>query len=156
MDLGDLYHGAAARHLRLRSGEGLLTRYTAEGRAVNPNCGDEVTVRVRIEGEALAEVGYSVNGCAICRAAASIMHVSVNGVPVVEARRLRQAFERGLAGDLPAQPERSGDDFEVFGALQAYPHRRGCALTCWRALEAALNVPLPDHPSGLQGQGAAQ
>ena len=56
---------------------------------VNPTCGDEVTLRVHLDGDTVADVSYEGMGCSISQASVSVMYDLVIGKSV--RRRWRPA-----------------------------------------------------------------
>ena len=43
----------------------------------NPRCGDELTLWMKLEGDAIADVSFKGQGCAISKASASLMTAAV-------------------------------------------------------------------------------
>ena len=96
---------------------------------VNPTCGDEVTLRVRLDGDQIAELGWDGEGCSISQASTSVMSELVSGKPIADAMALERKFlglmqSRGAA-ELTEADEEELDDagrvrgrFEVPGAGQ--------------------------------------
>jgi nitrogen fixation NifU-like protein len=66
---------------------------------LNPLCGDELTVRLLLDGERrISEVRFSGHGCAISQAAASMASDEVKGMSVDELLRLDRSFILDLLG----------------------------------------------------------
>ncbi len=110
---------------------------TAEGR--NPLCGDEVTLYVELAGGEIRDIGFQGSGCAISRAAASMMTASVKGRTTEEAERLFDRFHRMLTGD-GAGDTAAADlgKLAVFAGVREFPARIKCATLPWHTLRAAL------------------
>src|ERR687893_204724 len=81
---------------------------TAEG--YNPLCGDQLTVYMQLEDEVVKDVSFEGSGCAISKAAASMMTQSVKGKTKQEAEALFNEFHRMVTGELDeaAQPHNLG------------------------------------------------
>jgi nitrogen fixation protein NifU and related proteins len=136
-DLRDLYqqvildHNRKPRNFRKIAG----ANRTAEG--YNPLCGDRITVEVRVEDGIVKDAAFQGAGCAISKAAASMMTASVIGKPQTEVDALFRAVhamltaEDGAAADL--------GKLAVFAGVREFPSRIKCATLAWHALRAALH-----------------
>lgn len=107
----------------------------AEG--VNPSCGDEVKVFLRMDGDSLSDVAFQGQGCAISRASASLMTVKTKGRSDKEVRRLHEQLREMLIGPEAELPRELGD-LVAFSGVRRFPARIKCALLPWCTLEAAL------------------
>ncbi|MBV9421694.1 MAG: iron-sulfur cluster assembly scaffold protein [Solirubrobacterales bacterium] len=66
---------------------------------LNPLCGDELTVRLALDGEGkVEEVQFSGHGCAISQAAASMTSDEVKGMSVDDLLALDRSFVLDLLG----------------------------------------------------------
>ncbi|MET1017076.1 MAG: iron-sulfur cluster assembly scaffold protein, partial [Leifsonia flava] len=65
MTTDSLYQEIILDHYKRPVGRGLREPFDAESRQVNPTCGDEITVRVRLAGDRIADVSYDGQGCSI-------------------------------------------------------------------------------------------
>ncbi len=109
----------------------------AEGH--NPLCGDQLTVYMRMEDAAVAEVSFVGTGCAISKASASMMTQAVKGKTREEARELFEEFHRMVTGELDeeSEPNRLGR-LKIFAGVRDYPARVKCASLSWHTMRAAL------------------
>lgn len=130
-------------HYRRPRHHGLREPFDAEVRHSNPVCGDEVALRVRLAGPAVADVSYQALGCSISQASASVLADLVIGRTVTDAVATAQRF-RDLVRPAGAHPEQpSDDDEEVLGDALAFagvamlPARVRCALLAWDAFVRA-------------------
>jgi nitrogen fixation protein NifU and related proteins len=139
----DLYAELILEHSKHPQGEGLRDPFDAEVHHVNPTCGDEVTLRVRLgsrEGATtLDDVSFVSQGCAISRASASVLHQLVSGLPLDEVTHTYEAMHGMLTsrGKDPGSEEILGDGVALAGVAK-YPARVKCALLSWMALKDAL------------------
>jgi nitrogen fixation NifU-like protein len=110
---------------------------------VNPTCGDEVTLRVSVDGsgsEALVrDVSYDAQGCSISIASTSVLADEVIGHPVAEAMDTFAAMREMLTsrGKVAGDEDRIGDGV-AFAGVAKYPSRVKCALLGWSAFTDAL------------------
>ena len=85
MQLESMYQEIILDHYKNPHGRGLREPFEAEVHHVNPTCGDEVTLRVHLDGETIADVSYEGMGCSISQASVSAMYDLVIGKSVTEA-----------------------------------------------------------------------
>ena len=144
----DLYQDMLLDHARQPRHVGPVPAAERQVTHENRLCGDAVTVYVAgLAGGGLA-VGCATAGCALCRASASIMAQSVQGLLPAAARAAVDAFLTAFPGTAPP----AGDAAVVaLYDLRRYPTRERCVLLPWEALEKALvdeNPPLGDNGKG--------
>ena len=71
--------------------------HTHEG--INPSCGDELTLSLRVEGGVIEEAAFTGHGCAVSQASADMMADLVTGETIEEARRLCGLFLKMVKGE---------------------------------------------------------
>ena len=141
MQLQSMYQDIILDHYRNPHGRGLRDPFEAEVHHVNPTCGDEVTLRVHLDGDTIADVSYEGMGCSISQASVSAMYDLVIGKPVTEALHTGEQFMTLMQskGDA-AVAEQLEDDLEdavAFAGVSKYPARVKCTLMSWMALKDA-------------------
>ena len=107
-----------------------------EGR--NPLCGDALTLWVKMDGDAIADVSFKGQGCAISKASASLMTTAVKGKTRDEAEQLFGKFHDLVLGTLPESEQASLGSLRALGGVSRFPLRVKCASLAWHALRAAL------------------
>jgi nitrogen fixation NifU-like protein len=142
LPMESLYQQIILDHYKHPQHRGLPERYDAEVHHVNPTCGDEVTLRVRLADGAIAELGWEGEGCSISQASTSVMSELVVGKPIGDAMVLQQKFldlmqSRGTAA-LTETDEDELDDAVAFEGVSKYPARVKCALLGWMAMKSAV------------------
>jgi nitrogen fixation NifU-like protein len=141
MRLDELYQEIILDHYKRPHGRGLREPFDTEARHVNPTCGDEITLRVRLDddGDRIADVSYESVGCSISQAAASVLHELVSGRSVSEALTVTDAFTDLMTGRSGEEPDEEvlGDGI-AFAGVARYPARVKCALLPWMALKDAV------------------
>jgi nitrogen fixation protein NifU and related proteins len=156
MQLESMYQEIILDHYRNPHGRGLREPFDAEVHHVNPTCGDEVTLRVKLDGDRIADVSYEGMGCSISQASVSAMYDLVIGTTVPEALEVGEHFMTLMQskGDLSVA-EKLEDELEdavAFAGVSKYPARIKCALMSWMALKdasaRALSVTHPTTPTG--------
>mgnify|MGYP000196251355 CR=1 FL=1 len=85
MNIDELYQTIILDHYREKHHSGLREPYGAQVTHVNPSCGDEVMLRVALDGDRVTDVSYEGVGCSISQASTSVMSDLVIGRTVDEA-----------------------------------------------------------------------
>lgn len=149
-----LYQQVILDHSRARHGAGEIEPFDGQSFQVNPTCGDEVTLRVRMDHSTstprIAEVGWVGQGCSISQASLSILTGLVTGQDVATTDRLGETFRDLMHGrGVPLETERqeSLEDAAALTGVARYPARIKCALLGWMALRDALAHALTAEPS---------
>jgi len=143
MDMESLYQEIILDHYKAPHHAGLREPYEAEVHHVNPTCGDEVTLRVRVAPDGtIAELGWEGEGCSISQASTSVMSELVVGAPVRDALGLQEKFlelmqSQGQA-TLSEQDAEALEDAVAFEGVSKYPARVKCALLGWMAMKSAV------------------
>src|SRR3954470_17029288 len=134
MQLESMYQEIILDHYRSPHGKGLREPYDVEVHHVNPTCGDEVTLRVHLEGEKVVDVSYDLIGCSISQASTSVLTELVTGQTVEHGLAVGEE-SRELMGSA-GQKEPNEDVLEhaiAFAGVSRYPARVKCALLGWMA-----------------------
>ena len=140
----DLYQELILDHSKHPRHAGLREPFQAEVHHVNPTCGDEVTLRVHVEGEGedarVADISYDALGCSISMASTSMLAEEVTGLTLAEAAPVHAAMRAMLTskGEDPGDEEVVGDGVALAGVAK-YPARVKCALLGWMAFSDALH-----------------
>ncbi|MGH8839429.1 MAG: Fe-S cluster assembly sulfur transfer protein SufU [Jiangellaceae bacterium] len=144
-----LYQEIILDHYKHPVGRGLREPFDAEAHHVNPTCGDEITVRVRMAGDTVADLSYEGQGCSISQASASVLHELVSGRELTEAVDRHQAFVALMQGRGTVEPDEDllGDGI-AFAGVARYPARVKCALLSWMAFRDATTRALADDERG--------
>jgi nitrogen fixation NifU-like protein len=142
VSLDSMYQQIILDHYKNPQHHGLLDPFDAEVHHVNPTCGDEVTLRVRVADGTIADLGWDGEGCSISQASTSVMSELVTGKPVADAMALQQKFlglmqSRGAA-ELSEADEDELEDAVAFEGVSKYPARVKCALLGWMAMKSAV------------------
>jgi nitrogen fixation NifU-like protein len=125
-----MYQEIILDHYRRPKGRGLREPFDVEVHHVNPTCGDEITLRVRLSGNEIDDVSYEGMGCSISQASASVLYELVDGKNITQA----------LA---------TGDDFRTLMQSKATrPSPRSWRIP-WRT-----RLPSPASPSIRPGSSA--
>lgn len=138
-DLEDLYQDIILDHNRRPRNSREISDSTHSAEGVNPLCGDEVIVYLKLISEKIEDISFQGQGCAISQASASIMTEILQGLSLTEMRKQSKTVQ-----DLLTAEEEIEDALFEYGNLAAlsgvrkFPARIKCATLAWHALEAAL------------------
>jgi nitrogen fixation NifU-like protein len=133
-----MYQEIILDHYRNPHHKGLREPFDAEVHHVNPTCGDEVTLRVKVDDGAVADVSYEGQGCSISQASTSVMADLVIGRPVDEALVKADAFLELMQSRGTIEPDEDVlEDGIAFAGVSRYPARVKCALLGWMAWKDA-------------------
>jgi len=128
-----LDHHRKPRNFRILPG----VNRTAEG--YNPLCGDRITVYLDLADGVIRDIGFQGSGCAISRAAASLMTASLKGKTEGDAEGMFDRFHQMLTGDGQGAAAAQGlGKLAVFAGVREFPIRIKCATLPWHTLRAAL------------------
>jgi len=134
-----LYQALIVAHDRAPRNEGPLPEATHQATIDNPLCGDIVTMRLVVSDGRVVEARFEARGCALSRAAASMLTARVVGRALDELPALASSFEQfvSAAPDAPVPPELG--DLAAFAGVRRVRSRRVCATLPFRALLAAMS-----------------
>ena len=137
-ELDSLYQDIILDHAKRRLNAGLREPFEAEVHHVNPTCGDEVTLRLHLDGGTVKDVSYDAVGCSISQASASVLTDLVIGKPVDEAMSIHETFLTLMQGKGTVEPDEDVlEDGIAFAGVAKFPARVKCALLSWMAWKDA-------------------
>jgi nitrogen fixation protein NifU and related proteins len=133
-----MYQEIILDHYRTKHHAGLREPYGAQVTHVNPSCGDEVMLRVALDGDRVVDVSYEGVGCSISQASTSVMSDLVIGRTVPEALALHEEFTEMMhsRGEIEPDEDRLEDAIAFIGVAR-FPARVKCALLGWSAFKDA-------------------
>jgi nitrogen fixation NifU-like protein len=137
-ELDELYRELILDHYRNPRNREPLESPAVVAEGYNPLCGDEVELRLNIEGDVISDVSFTGRGCSISQASGSMLTEAVKGKTVAQARALAALFTRMMT-DPEFVPEEDVGDLEALQGVAKYPVRVKCATLAWHALQDALD-----------------
>ena len=143
-ELSDLYQQVILDHNKKPRNFKRLESANRSADGHNPLCGDQLTVYLEMDGDVIKDVSFEGSGCAISKAAASMMTQTVKGKTYAEAEILFHEFHRMVKGELDTELEPNAlGRLKIFAGVRDYPARVKCASLSWHTMHAALeNEPL--------------
>ena len=102
----------------------------------NPNCGDEITLELKVNGDVIEDMAFSGHGCAISQASTSIMIDTLKGKTVEEAKQIIDTFIGMIKREITDEAElKKLDEAIALRNVSNMPARVKCALLAWHTLE---------------------
>jgi len=139
-ELNDLYQEVILEHNKNPRNFREIADATRTADGNNPLCGDALRVYVEMEDDKVKDVAFKGSGCAISKAAASMMTQAVKGKSKEQAENLFQEFHSMVTGELNEETEdNSLGNLKIFAGVREFPVRVKCATLPWHTLHAALN-----------------
>ena len=139
-ELTDLYQQVILDHNKKPRNFRKLDNANHSAEGYNPLCGDHLTVYLNLENDSVNEISFEGSGCAISKAAASMMTQAVKGKTKQDAERLFSEFHKMVTGESENGSEESElGNLMIFSGVREFPVRVKCATLPWHTLHAALN-----------------
>ena len=136
LPLDELYREVILDHYKEPRNRGELEPHSARVEGMNPLCGDEIQVDVRLKDGHLQDIAFNGRGCSISQASASMMTEAVKSLDTGQAQELIDTFKAMMHGE-EVDTDALGD-LEALEGVQKFPVRIKCALLAWTTLEQAL------------------
>jgi nitrogen fixation NifU-like protein len=139
-ELSELYQQVILDHNKKPRNFHKLEAANHHAEGYNPLCGDHLTVYLNLEDDRVQDVSFEGSGCAISKAAASMMTQAVKGKDKEQAEELFHEFHRMVTGELDEEIEENHlGNLKIFAGVREFPVRVKCATLPWHTLQAALN-----------------
>jgi len=104
----------------------------------NPLCGDQLTVYLQLENGTVSDIAFEGSGCAISKAAASMMTQALKGKTTDQTDVLFREFHQMVTGEGEAAEQGSLGNLRIFAGVREFPVRVKCATLPWHTFKAAL------------------
>ena len=139
MSVDSMYQEIILDHYKHPHHKGLREPFEAEVHHLNPTCGDEITLRVHLDGSTIADVSYDSEGCSISQASASVLTDLLIGKSLEQASSTYDEFLRLMQSKGQVEPDEDVlEDAIAFAGVSKYPARVKCALLAWMAWRDAV------------------
>lgn len=134
----DLYQQVILEHYKKPRHKGQTSPIHRQQRGHNPSCGDtiELTVQLNETGDAIEDVKFEGEGCAIAMASADLMADALRGKQIDEALAMVKRFQGMMKGEdeFPKELRK----LNVMQGVAQFPVRIKCANLSWHTIKAAL------------------
>lgn len=106
----------------------------------NPNCGDEITLELKLNGDIIEEMAFLGHGCAISQSSTSIMIDTLKGKNIKEAKEIIKIFIDMIKREIKNEDDlQKLEDAICFKNISNMPARVKCALLAWHTIDDMLN-----------------
>ena len=137
--VGNIYTAALMQHNSHPDYKYEMEGCTCSHEGVNPSCGDELTLQLRIEDGVIEEASFVGSGCAVSQASADMIADLITGETVEEAKRLVGLFLGMIKGEALSEEDKEDlDEAAELESISRMPARVKCAELAWRTLEKLL------------------
>jgi len=149
MSTDSMYQEIILDHYKNPHHKGLREPYDVQVHHLNPTCGDEITLRVQLDGDSITDVSYDSEGCSISQASASVLTDLLIGKSVADAQATYDEFLRLMQSKGQVEPDEDVlEDAIAFAGVSKYPARIKCALLAWAAWRDATSRALASDAGG--------
>lgn len=139
-DLTDVYNELIMEHSMNSYNKKNLEKVDYSEKGHNPNCGDEITLELKLNGNTIEDMAFNGHGCAISQASTSIMIDTLKGKTIEEAKEIVQTFIDMIKRETKNEEDlKKLEDAIAFRNVSNMPARVKCALLAWHTLEDMLN-----------------
>ena len=106
----------------------------------NPNCGDEISIELKLDGDVIEDMAFTGHGCAISQASTSIMIDTLRGKTIEQAKEIIETFIEMIKREITNEKELEKlEDAIAFRNIANMPARVKCALLAWHTMEDILD-----------------
>ncbi|KGA16583.1 hypothetical protein GM50_14080 [freshwater metagenome] len=139
MQLDSLYQEVILDHYKRPQHKGLAADFDAQVHHVNPSCGDEITLNVKLAGDLVDAITWDGVGCSISQASVSILSDLLKGKSIADAEAVLNNFTELMQskGTMVGDDEILEDAVALAG-VSKFPARIKCALLGWMAYKDAV------------------
>lgn len=139
MELNELYNQIIVENSRADWNRRKLEDANICLEGVNPSCGDDYMLELRVKDGIVEDAAFEGDGCAISKASTSMMIDLIKGKTVEEAKELASVFLGMIKGDVTDEAELEKlEDAVALEGVSKMPARVKCAVLSWHTLEEAL------------------
>ena len=139
-DLNDVYNDLIMEHSMNSYNKKKLddANYCELGH--NPNCGDEISIELKLDGDVIEDMAFTGHGCAISQASTSIMIDTLRGKTIEQAKEIIETFIEMIKREITDEEELEKlEDAIAFRNIANMPARVKCALLAWHTMEDILD-----------------
>ncbi|HZN05724.1 MAG TPA: SUF system NifU family Fe-S cluster assembly protein [Pyrinomonadaceae bacterium] len=145
-ELSELYQQVILDHNKKPRNFRKLENPDRSAEGYNPLCGDQLTIYVNLADDSVREIAFEGSGCAISKAAASMMTQAVKGKSREQIEELFKEFHSMVTGELDEETDENQlGNLKIFAGVREFPVRVKCATLPWHTMHAALHN--QDHVS---------
>ena len=139
-NLDEIYTEIIMEHSANSPHKHLLEAETCSAHGHNPNCGDDITLHIKLSNDKIDDLSFTGSGCAISQSSTSIMIDTLKGKTIGNAKNIASIFVKMIDRE-----KLSNDEAKMLGEAVAFqnvsnmPARVKCALLAWKTLKQKLD-----------------
>ena len=139
-DLNNIYNDLIMEHSMNSYNKKKLNKCDLCEMGNNANCGDEIEIQLKLNGDKIEDMAFTGHGCAISQASTSIMIDTLKGKTIEEAREIIKTFIEMIKRETTDEEElKKLEDAIAFRNISDMPARVKCALLAWHTVEDMIN-----------------
>ena len=138
-ELNDLYNDLIMEHSMNSYNKKKLEKCDLCEKGHNPNCGDEIEIEVKLDGDIIKDMSFTGHGCAISQASTSIMIDTLRGKTIEQAKEIIKTFIEMIKRETTDEEQlKKLEDAIAFRNVSNMPARVKCALLAWHTIEEMI------------------
>lgn len=111
-----------------------LAEANLELEGLNPNCGDDILLKLKVEDGIIQKGAFQGSGCAVSQASTDIMLDLIVGKRTEEAVRLADIFFRMIKGTISEEELEELEEVSALKEISHMPARVKCAVLGWHTM----------------------
>ena len=140
MDTNELYREILNEHNIHPSHKEPIDNATLSLNGVNPSCGDNITLHLKLENDVIVDAGFEGDGCAISQASVDMMIDLLIGKTKTEALSLAEIFDSMIKGSVTEEQLEQLDEAAALQDISHMPARVKCAMLGWRTMKEMFGL----------------
>ena len=140
MDTKELYREILNEHNINPSHKEPIDNATLSLNGVNPSCGDNITLHLKLENDVIVDAGFEGDGCAISQASVDMMIDLLIGKTKTEALLLAEIFDSMIKGSVTEEQLEQLDGAAALQDISHMPARVKCAMLGWRTMKEMFGL----------------
>ena len=137
--LDEIYNDLIMEHSMNSSNKKELDKCDYFEMGHNPNCGDEIKIQVKLNGDIIEDMAFTGHGCAISQSSTSIMIDTLRGKTITQAKEIIKTFINMIKRETKSEEELNKlEDAIAFRNVSNMPARVKCVLLAWHTMEDLL------------------
>ena len=137
--MNELYNELIMEHSMNSYNKRNLDKYDFCEKVHNPNCGDEIQLQLKLNGNIIEDMAFTGHGCAISQSSTSIMIDVLKGKTLEEAKQIIETFISMIKREIKDEAELEKlEDAIAFKNVSNMPARVKCALLAWHTMEKMI------------------
>ena len=143
MDLERIYQQTILEYSRRKELNHEMENPTYVERGHNPNCGDDLTLELKVENNVIVDAAFIGSGCAISTASMAMLIDLVKGKTLEEAKEKVDIFFKMMSIDenkekLTKEEMKKLGDAVLLEYVAKMPARVKCATLSWHSLKVIV------------------